>query len=185
MLPLALFLVLAAYPFLVYLGLQRLGPLALAGLLGLLLLLRLHYTGQLRAGARGVAIIAAIAVFVGAVGLSGDPRWLKSYPVLISLVLLVAFAASLVRPPTLIERGLRAAGREVPPEAGPYLKWVTFAWCVFFAFNATVAGWTAVAAPLETWAWYNGFLSYVLIACLFAVEWCIRGIYRRRVGARD
>ncbi len=182
---------LATYPFIVYFGLEHLGPAALASLLGGLLLLRFaaFQHGSSGAGHNGVLILAAmgVTVFVLAVWLSADDRLLKSYPVLVNAALFILFAGSLLRPPTVIERGLRLAGRAVPPEAPPYLWWVTLAWCGFFLVNGTIAAWTAVAAPLAWWTLYNGLLSYLLIAALFGAELITRRIYRRRVagGAHD
>ena len=124
----------------------------------------------------------AVAFFVAAVWFSADERLLKSYPVLINAALLAVFAGSLLRPPTVIERGLRLAGQPVPPEAPPYLWWVTLAWCMFFLVNGAIAAWTALAAPLAWWTLYNGLLSYLLIGLLFSVELVTRRIYRHRVA---
>ena len=80
----------------------------------------------------------------------------------------------------MIERGLRLAGQDVPPEAPPYLWWVTLVWCGFFVVNGAIAAWTALAAPLSWWTVYNGLVSYGLMAVLFGAEWLARGVYRRR-----
>ena len=171
-------LLLLAYPFGVYVGLERLGPAVLGGLLATLFLLRLWIVGT-RGRQWGLAIALALA-FVAALTLTRNDTLLKFYPVLLNAGLFVLFAASLVRPPTVIERGLRLAGQDVPPEAPPYLWWVTLVWCGFFVVNGAIAAWTALAAPLSWWTVYNGLVSYGLMAVLFGAEWLARGVYRRR-----
>lgn len=179
-----LFLPLAFYPFLVYFGLDRLGPQALGVILGAVLLLRLAAGGPLGLPRGALLPIGATLAFVIAVLVTGDALTLKSYPVFVSLGLLALFAWSLWRPPTIIERGLRLGGRDVPEHARSYLWWVTLAWCAFFLLNAAVAAWTAYAAPLSWWTLYNGLLSYLCIALLFGMELVVRGFYRRRMESR-
>lgn len=175
-------LLLLFYPFGVYFGLERLGPGILGAVLAVLFLVRLRVVGA--QGGRLVLGAGAALAFLAVLVLTGDERLLKSYPVLLNLGLLVLFAASLVRPPTVIERGLRLAGRDIPPEAPPYLWWVTLTWCGFFVVNGAIAAWTALAAPLSWWTLYNGLISYGLMALLFAAEWMARGVYRRAYARR-
>jgi uncharacterized membrane protein len=47
-------------------------------------------------------------------------------------------------------------------------------WCGFFILNGCMAAWTAFAASRETWALYNGLISYLLMGVLFAGEWVFR-----------
>lgn len=174
------FVALLAYPVLVWLGLARFGVGALAIILGVLLATRLYFARR-GLGAGFPFALAAVAVFVVAVGATGNERLLKAYPVLVSLSLFTACVHTLVHPPSLIERGLRLAGRPPSPAATPYLRWVTIGWSVFFLANAGVATWTAVAAPLGTWALYNGLIAYLVIGALIGLEWLIRPFYKRRV----
>jgi len=44
-------------------------------------------------------------------------------------------------------------------------------WCVFFAVNAAIYAWLAVAAPTSTWAFYTGFGCYVLAIGLAVGEY--------------
>ncbi len=171
-------LLLLAYPFGVYVGLERLGPAVLGAVLALLFLVRLWLVGT-RGSRLGLAAALA-AAFVATLALTRNDTLLKFYPVLLNAGLFALFAASLARPPTVIERGLRLAGQDVPPEAPPYLWWVTLVWCGFFIVNGAIAAWTALAAPLSWWTLYNGLVSYGLMAVLFGAEWLARGVYRRR-----
>jgi len=45
---------------------------------------------------------------------------------------------------------------------------------VFFVCNGTVAFLTATKTSFQTWAFYNGFLAYVLIGAMFAPSFLIR-----------
>ena len=168
------------YPLLVWLTLEHLGALALGGLLAALAVLRWWALGRPRSPYVALAALGLLA-FLAALALGNDPRVLKSYPVLVNAALLVLFAASLWRPPTVIERGLRLAGQAPPDHARPYLWWVTLAWCGFFLVNGAIAAWTALAAPTAWWALYNGALSYLFIAVFFGIEWLIRGVVKRRI----
>jgi uncharacterized membrane protein len=54
-------------------------------------------------------------------------------------------------------------------------------WCAFFALNAGVATFITFTGTIEAWTFYNGFLAYILIATLFAIEYGFRQIYKRIV----
>ena len=71
------------------------------------------------------------------------------------------------------------------PEAGVrYTRTVTWVWCGFFAVNAGIALWTALATSLETWALYNGLISYGLMGLLLGGELLVRGPVRRQEERR-
>jgi len=181
---LAVFLALVTYPLLVWFGLARFGTAPMAVVLGILLMARLLLLKGRLKRAFPVALVV-VGAFIALVVLADDDRLLRFYPVLISSALFGACAWTLVRPPSLLERMLRLAGRDIPAEAPPYLRGVTLAWAVFFVVNAAIAAWTALAAPLQTWVFYNGFLAYVLIAALVGLEWLARPVYRRAVARRE
>jgi uncharacterized membrane protein len=176
---------LASYPLLVYATIGRFGPAGIAGVLGLvcvarLLVLRLR--GRLSVGGYGIVLVCIGGVFLAAVS-----YWRNSssavlfYPVLVNAVLLTVFAASLWRPPTVVERIARIREPTLPPAAVVYTRRVTIVWCLFFALNGAVALYTTVATPLETWTLYNGFIAYLLIGALFVTELAIRSVWRARL----
>lgn len=167
----------AAYPLLVYLGFGRWDPLWLALALAALLALRAW------SGRDAVWLVAA----AGALGLgaaaSAAGSWmpLKLYPVLVSAVLLAVFAASVLRPPTVVERIARLREPALPPEGVAYTRKVTLAWCGFFLANGSVSAATALWASDAVWLLYNGLLAYGLIAAFFGAEWLLR---RRHLARR-
>jgi len=110
---------------------------------------------------------------------------LKLYPAAISVGLLLGFSWSLMNPPTIIERLARATAGDLPPEAIIYTRNVTIIWCCFFVFNITISIYTALAGSMQQWAFYNGFLSYLLIGFLFSIEYLFRRSFKRRLEQRQ
>lgn len=164
-----------AYPFLVLGGLRLLPPAAMLALPALLLLVRLAL------GRRGPteAVLAGAAAAMGALALADAGLALRAWPVLVSLGFAALFAASFRWPPVMAERFARLAEPGLPDEARPYLRRVTAAWILFFLANAGVAAWTVAFGTLEQWAFYNGFLSYLLVGAMFAGEYAVRRLVRR------
>ncbi len=174
---------LALYPVAAYLSLKSFRPAWLAGLLIVASLVRL-----LTARLAGARISAALwLVPVAGIGLAAfsvlrsTPNAMLFYPALVNGALLAVFGASVVWPPTVVERIARLRDGALPPEAIRYTRRVTIAWAAFFVVNGTLALYTACCASLGTWALYNGFVAYLMIGAMFAGEYWIR---RRVLGAR-
>ncbi|WP_280563326.1 hypothetical protein [Chromohalobacter sp. 48-RD10] len=103
----------------------------------------------------------------------------RAWPVLLNTAMLAAFAYSLIRPPSAIERLARRREPNLGPRGVRYTRRVTQAWCVFFAINGSIALWTALYADLATWTLYNGGIVYALLATMFGGEWLIRRQVRK------
>jgi uncharacterized membrane protein len=163
------------YPLAVYVGLGRFEPRWLAFLLLGLALARLATSREKFWWAAAAATAAlALATFLANAALP-----LKLYPVIVSGLLLALFAASLVHPPTAVERLARLSVPDLPPKAVAYTRKVTWVWCAFFALNGALAAATALWSSDAAWALYNGLIAYGLIGVLFGAEWLVR----RRVMA--
>jgi uncharacterized membrane protein len=168
-----------AYPLLVYFGFGRWHPAWLGVALAALLFLR-AWSGRdpawLAAGV-GALLLAAASGF--------DGSWLpvKLYPVMVSVVLLGVFGASLWRGPTIVERIARLHEPQLPAAAVAYTRKVTIAWCAFFLANGGLSAATALWASEQVWVLYNGLLAYVLIGAFFAAEWLLRQRMRARLAA--
>jgi uncharacterized membrane protein len=172
--------VLAAYPLFVYVGISRFGVGPVAAVLAAACLLRLLVLRS-RGGAQPfmkqlVFVCVGGMVLAVASFLAESETAVLYYPVLVNAGLLAVFAASLVTPPSIVERLARIRDPDLPPRAVAYTRRVTIAWTVFFAVNGGVALYTAAWTPLATWALYNGFIAYFLIAAMFGVELAIRSI---------
>ena len=169
------------YPIAIYCALLWFEPRVIAiALVVALLLRRPRLTLAFVSGFSWVshAVIGAAFALAVAAALVNDEMLLRLYPAGVSIALLAVFALSLRSPPTVIER-LARLGRgvaELPPDAVRYTRHVTEVWCAFFALNAAIAVWSAVAASREVWALYNGFLAYVAMSVLFFGERVVRRV---------
>ena len=173
--------VLVLYPLLMYVGQTRLGVTSLALIFIAVCALRLAALRFGRAARLAGALGAPqLLVIFGAIALAlvslwrGSTATLLYYPVLVNLAMLLVFGASLVSPPTIVERIARSWHPDLPDEATPYLRRVTVAWCAFFVANGAAALYTAIWASFETWALYNGLIAYVLIGAMFGGELLMR-----------
>lgn len=169
------------YPAMVYLTLDRFAPVWIALLLVSIALARAWILRSRRwlLAAAAAAVLAAICL------LTGEVLALQLYPVVVNLVFLAVFAFSLWRPPSVVERLARLREPMLPPEAVAYTRRVTQVWCGFFVLNGSLALYTALWASPAQWAFYNGFVAYVLMATLFAIEWLVRRRVRGRIAARE
>lgn len=175
------------YPFLVFYGLTYF-DFRIAALVVLLLFGARLSMGALQGKQSFLrALPLAIAVFLLclAVWLSRDPRFLLYYPVAVNLLMLVGFAATLKKPPSMIERFARIQEPDLPEIAVAYCRKVTFIWCLFFVLNGTIAAITAAFAPRNIWLLWNGMLSYVAMGLLFAVEWLVRRRVKKRAAESE
>ena len=177
-----LFLVIGvAYPVLIYSILPVAQPAVIVGCLIALLVVRLAFRlGKTGASLDAAALVLTITVVTGLFVGHDSLLAIKVYPVAINCGLAMVFGVSLIRPPTIIERIARLGEPELDEHGISYTRTVTKVWVCFFIVNGSISAWTAVAASLEVWTIYNGFIAYLLIGGLFAVEFTVRQIVRRR-----
>jgi uncharacterized membrane protein len=107
-----------------------------------------------------------------------SPEAVLYYPVLVNAMFLLAFASSFFQSQTLIERLARRLDPNLPPHGVRYTRKVTFAWCLFFAVNGSVALWTTTQS-MDVWTLYNGLISYIAMGVMFGGEWLIRQRLKR------
>lgn len=165
------------FPLGIWLGEGKLAPGWFAGLLILALLPRLIVSGQSlvnRYWVGGAILLALLSVVVS------DSLPLRFYPVLVNLGFLAMFAYSLAAPPSIIEKLARRWEKDFSPSAVAYTRRVTQIWCGFFAVNGAIALYTALYASTAQWTFYNGFVAYLLMGLLFAGEYCVRIVFKRR-----
>ena len=174
----------ALYPVAVYFLFDTVGPTALGLVLITMLLLRLKPAARLLPGLAYFAV-AAVAI-VALIALVGDSALaLKSYPTIISLVMLAVFGYTLFRPPSMVERFARAAGSKFSAHTVAYTRAVTAMWCIFFAVNAAVSATISVTGSLRAWTLYNGLIAYGIVGALFVGELLFRRAYKRRMRLSD
>lgn len=173
---------LLTYPVLIYFGLSTFEPRWLVLLIPFALaggVLRGGQASPLRAAGAWLAV--PLVVFLAFTLMTNDERVLRLYPAIINASLAAAFAGSLWSSETLIERLARITSPDLPAEGAAYCRKVTRIWAAFMTLNTLIAAWTALHASRETWALYNGLVSYILMGVLFGIEYIVRQRVKRRV----
>lgn len=160
------------YPFVVYFGTQYLEPWKIAGLLVVLLSIRLMASVAVKHWSSPLFLIG-ILYFSFAIW-SDRLFTLRFYPVIANTAVLLLFSWSLYSPPSLVERIARIQHPNLPPEGIVYTRRVTQVWCLFFVINGSIALVTALWGSFEIWSLYNGLIAYLLMGILFAGEYIVR-----------
>ena len=134
-----------------------------------------------------LGIAAALGAFCAIAWLGAALGLVKLYPVLVSAGGLGYAIWTLKVPPSAAERFARAwnPAEVFDDRKTAYTRRVTQTWAGFFLLNGTIAAYTALAAPIEVWAVYNGVVSYVLIGLIAGGEYAIRTVVRRRHYATE
>jgi uncharacterized membrane protein len=171
----------AAYPVAVYFLLDR-GDVRLAGLLLIAVLVARLFLPASRRG-EALALLAVGALFATGLTFTGSELMARLWPVAVSAAMLAAFAATLARPPSMIERIARATGADLDAPGVRYTRTVTVIWCGFFVANGALAFATAIYASREWWVLYNGLISYLIAGGLLVGERLIRPHVQRRLAA--
>jgi len=168
-------LILISYPFLVYWSLRTYDVRWLA--LGLFALSALRWLwvrkkGELSLGP--VALACTLILFLVAAA-SNNSKVIKLYPTLMNGLFFCLFATSLTKGHTpIVEKLARLKDKTLSPAGIQYTRKVTLVWCLFFIVNGGLCTYFTFCASLETWTLYTGFLSYILMGSLFAVEFLCR-----------
>jgi acyl-coenzyme A synthetase/AMP-(fatty) acid ligase/uncharacterized membrane protein len=178
----------AAYPFIVFIGLVVLKvPLRIFSLA--LILFGLFFFLSTTAGKTGKKPLPQ-AFLLSTLGLiclvTNIPLVLKLYPVVISAALLGAFGSTLFSPPSMVYRLAIIMDKSIPgslgePRIAQYCRKVTLVWCVFFILNGTAAALPVFFGSERIWVLYNGGIFYGLMAIFFAVEYLIRRMVKKKV----
>ena len=175
-----------AYPVLIYSGLSYFEPRTLALALGAGVLVRVVMIGRARAGVDlGRLLLAplSVAAVLVVTGLFNEGRVFLFVPPLVNFALLVTFGLTLRRGPSMIETFALLQVDELSDAERRYTVTVTWVWCGFFLLNGLTALALAIHASLAVWALYTGFLSYLLMGTLFALEFLVRTWrFRRYTG---
>lgn len=158
------------YPFAVYYGFEQISAEYFAVVLALVWLGRAVLTPAVK----NYLMTAVVLMFCAVLLIFKSPDLLHWYPVIINVMLLAIFLTSLYHGPPIIERLARLQEADLPQYAVRYVRKVTQAWVIFFLCNAAVAALLTLAAPRSWWLLYNGFIAYLLIGLMFAIEWLVR-----------
>ncbi|WMY09034.1 hypothetical protein [Paraburkholderia phenoliruptrix] len=115
-------------------------------------------------------VVGLLSCASAAIVLTNSELLLRLYPSLVNLGLLIAFGATLVRGPSMIEKFARLGKRDLPPGAVRHTRRVTQLWCGFFVLNGVFSAYTALCWSRASWSLYNGAIAYLLIGVLLVAE---------------
>lgn len=164
------------YPFLVYVGVQHFSPVFFAAVLALIALLR-FFAVKDKKDLLQISLLLVVIVFSLVLAVTNNELLLRLYPVIISLMLALTFASSLRQPENILLRTARLAGKKISAYAPQYTRVLTLVWAIILLANAAVALYLALFASFAQWAFYCGFLSYVIFALFFGGELLYRRYY--------
>lgn len=170
-----------AYPFGVYLGIGWLPPGALVLAALALVAARLMALRGSDAARALMPPLALVGFGILAVSVLDAALAARVYPVFMSLGMAAAFGLSLLRPPSLVEVFASLSEPNPGGSARAYMRRVSLVWCVFLVVNALISA--STLSRLDLWTLYNGLVSYLLMAALFAGEYLVRRRVRARAGA--
>ena len=180
---LALAVVAIAYPFIAVIAVRMVGPGWVVAALCAFLVLRIAFT-KLQAAPLGMtAALAGVAGAMALAALYDRELSVRLYPVFMNIAMLIAFAASIVKGPSMIERFARIMEPDLPERAVRYTRKVTMVWTGFFALNGAIAAWTAFYADWHVWSLYNGLIAYIAMGLLFGVEMIVRHFVHANASA--
>ncbi len=167
------------YPLLAALGVRYVGPTWV--LIGLFILIALRALPALKAKVPGGLTwgLVLVAGAVALVALYDRELSVRLYPALMSAAMLLTFAQTIWRPPSMIERFARLANPSLDEAGVRYARNVTLIWCAFFVLNCAIGIWTALYADWAMWALYNGLIAYIGIGVLFFGEFLVRPLFRK------
>jgi acyl-coenzyme A synthetase/AMP-(fatty) acid ligase/uncharacterized membrane protein len=190
--PKVLFFIAAAlYPGLIFYFLViRKIPLRLFSLVVVIFALFVFITGtSAKNKTKGISFIWNSVLLLGLGGLCfiiNSAIILKLYPLLMNILFLTAFGGTLFSPPSMIfrfatmqDKSIRGSLNE--KRVAAYCRKVTYVWCGFFVLNGSAAAWTIFYGSDALWSVYNGGISYILIATLFAGEFMVRKMVQKKM----
>ncbi len=104
----------------------------------------------------------------------------KLYPVAANLTIFLTFFTSIFSKETVIQKFAKMLeGGVLNDFTSNYTRKLTYVWCIFSLINLIISIVT-VFMEEKYWALYNGCISYIAIGAIFAIEYPIRIILRKK-----
>lgn len=176
-------IILAFYPFLVFFSFKFFEPRIVSLLFLLLIFVHFFIVRKSKFSAifqkYGIIILASILLVLTQI--FNQILFVKIYPFLVNLFLLILFSYSLFSPPTIIEKFARIYEKNLLPPEIKYTRNVTIIWCLFFIINGLISLYTSYFSSMKIWVFYNGFLTYILIGTLFGCEYIVRYFFKKKL----
>jgi uncharacterized membrane protein len=122
-------------------------------------------------------------VLLGAAILLDASLPLLLFPALVNLYLAAAFAWTLHRGPSMVERGAALIQPHLPEFTRSYCRRITALWVLFFGVNAGVIAWLALRSPGLWWPFYTTWIYFGAVTLFSGVEFLVRKIWFRHYGS--
>lgn len=103
----------------------------------------------------------------------------KFYPVIINFIIFCIFFGSTFQEETIIQKMAKLMEKDIKPKALEYTKNLTYIWSIFMFANFLISLLTIFMSK-KIWAFYNGFLSYMLVGTFFIIEYIIRLKFKKK-----
>lgn len=164
------------YPFIVLFVLKRGVSLRfIALLIGIMCV-----ANFLRNRVTSFAFLICGVVFSGFLYFMNNVLFFKFYPVMMNFLFASAFTFSILgKGEPIIAKFARQMGYDLTEQgAKSYVRKATIAWSIFLCANTIVSLITVFMSDV-VWVMYNGFVSYILMACMMFGEYFVR---RRVIG---
>src|SRR5215470_8233674 len=120
--------------------------------------------------------LVTAATIIAALAALDTPLAVKAYPAAVSVAAATVFGATLLHPPSLIERFARLREPDLPPAAQSYCRKVTIVWTAWLITNTIIAAVLSLPGHDEAWALWTGLVAYIVMGALFAGEIVVRRI---------
>lgn len=169
-------------PFIIYFGIRSIGFKYLFSGLLLLYILRLVYSLRKGITNNQIFIFTVIIVLLCCTVFFNRASLALYTPALINLGLLLSFGSTLFIGPPIIETFARKQRIELSDVEIKYCRKLTVIWSVFFIVNGGVSVVISLGRNMDSWIFYNGFLSYIMIGLLFSIEMTYRYYRFRNYG---
>jgi uncharacterized membrane protein len=154
------------YPFIVFVALQKQLSLKFMSLfLTAIILINFIKSKQKITLAFGLLLSTLLYI-------TNNDLFLKSYPVIMNLIITITFYASLSSTPIITQITQKMKLKQTN-QTKIYTKNLTIIWTIFLAINTVISFTTLFLSPF-VWTLYNGLISYLLMGILFIGEFCIR-----------
>jgi uncharacterized membrane protein len=171
------------YPVLAVIGVHMAGAGAVIALLLLSLVARALFPAARKMSILLTAAPLAVAAALAVAARLNPELSVRLYPAFMNLAMLIAFAVTLWKPPSMIETFARITEPGLPESGVRYTRVVTMVWIGFFVINGGLALWTALYGSWRSWTLYNGVIAYLMMGVLLGGEYLVRQRFRARYAS--
>lgn len=179
--------VLVLYPLLVFFGFKYFSLEGTTSIIIILFILRLSLLRKTKSSFdKTIFRVIICMLIISVIGFFfKQTNLVKLYPVIMNISFCYLFGSSLFNGQVpIVETIARLQEKDLPAEGVNYTRQVTKVWVIFFILNGSASLYTFLFSSLEQWTFYNAFLSYVFMGCLFAVEFITRTILKKRWASK-